>query len=355
MPMRDPAHRPEEFSSFVGRTLEVGELRELLHVMRAVTLCGAGGIGKSRLALRLLDAVAAEFPDGAWFVELSDLRQPEHVVPWPSPRSSASTRSRAGRCSTRSPTPSGTAAALLVLDNCEHLIDACASLCQRLLASSPGLQVVATSREPLRVAAEAVWQVPPLGLPPAARARTTTSLRGYDAIRLFAERATAAAPGFAAQGQATSAASRRICRALDGLPLAIELAAAWVRVLSVEQIAARLDRRLALLTSSDRTAPARQQTLRATFDWSYEPALRAGADAAAPAVGPGRLVAGDGRAGVRRREPARRRHRRPADRAGGQVAGRSGARGARAGQVQDAGDGPRVRQRPGSSRLARRR
>jgi predicted ATPase/DNA-binding CsgD family transcriptional regulator len=267
MPMPDPAHRPEEFSSFVGRALEVGELRGLLRVMRAVTLCGAGGIGKSRLAMRLLDAVAADFPDGAWFVELSDLRQPEHVVPWVA--SVIGVDEEPGRRLL------DTLAdflrhrrVLLVLDNCEHLIDACASLCQRLLASSPGLQVVATSREPLRVAAETVWPVPPLGLPPAQPGSLDQS-RDYDAIRLFTERASAAAPSFVV-GPGNIGSVAAICRALDGLPLAIELAAAWVRVLSLEQIAARLDRRLALLTSMDRTVPPRQQTLRATFDWSYD-------------------------------------------------------------------------------------
>src|SRR5580704_19758639 len=165
MPMRDPGHRPEEFSSFVGRTAEVGELRELLRVMRAVTLCGAGGIGKSRLALRLLDAVAAEYPDGAWFVELSDLRQPEHVVP--SVAAVIGVDEEPGRPLIDTLADSMRhRRVLLVLDNCEHLIHECASLCQRLLASAPALQVVATSREPLRVAAETVWPVPPLALPP---------------------------------------------------------------------------------------------------------------------------------------------------------------------------------------------
>src|SRR5215469_5839979 len=266
MPMRDLARQPEVFSSFVGRRLEVDELRALLHTPRAVTLCGAGGIGKSRLAMKLLEVVAHEFPDGAWFVELADLRQPEHVVPW--------VASVVGVDEEPSRPPLDTLAdslryrrVLLVLDNCEHLIDACASLCQRLLASAPGLQVVVTSREPLRVAAETVWPVPPLRLPPH-DSQDIDSLSGYDAIRLFAERATAAASGFEI-GPGNMASVAAICRALDGLPLAIELAAAWVRVLSVEQIAARLDRRLALLTSTDRTVPARQQTLRATFDWSY--------------------------------------------------------------------------------------
>ena len=272
MPMPDPGHRPEEFSSFVGRTAEVGELRELLRVMRAVTLCGAGGIGKSRLALRLLEAVAGEFPDGAWFVELSDLGQPGNLVPWLA--AVVGVDEEPGRPLIDTLAESFRhRRVLLVLDNCEHLIDACASLCQRLLASSPGLQVIATSREPLRVAAESVWPVPPLGLPPLGPAPDQPLdldlLQGYDAIRLFTERASAAAPGFAlGPGNIDSVAA--ICRALDGLPLAIELAAAWVRVLSVEQIAARLDHRFTLLTSTDRTVPARQQTLRATFDWSYD-------------------------------------------------------------------------------------
>jgi predicted ATPase/DNA-binding CsgD family transcriptional regulator len=265
--MRDHAHRPEEFSSFVGRSSEVEELRELLGAMRAVTLCGAGGIGKTRLAVRLLSAVADEFPDGSWFVELGELRQADGVVP----RLAAvmGVDEEPGR-----PLLDTIAdmlrqrRAILVLDNCEHLIDACATLCQRLLASSPGLRIVAASREPLRVAAEAIWQVPPLSLPPALFG-SLEELSGSDSVRLFAERATAALPAFAL-GPGNMAGVAGICRALDGLPLAIELAAAWVRVLSVEQIGARLDHSLALLTSADRAVPARQQTLRATFDWSYD-------------------------------------------------------------------------------------
>ena len=270
--MRELGYRPEEFSSFVGRTSEIGELRGLMHVMRAVTLCGAGGIGKTRLALRLLAAVSADFPDGAWFVELGELRQPENVVAWVA--AAAGVHEEPGRPLLDTLADSlRHRRAILVLDNCEHLVNACAALCQRLLASSPRLQVVCTSREPLRVAAEAVWQVPPLAVPPVASPSQDPAdpkeLRGYDAIRLFVTRASAAAPGFAL-GPSNTPAVIAICRALDGLPLAIELAAAWVRVLSVDQIAARLDRRLALLTSADRSVPARQQTLRATFDWSYE-------------------------------------------------------------------------------------
>ncbi|HXB47237.1 MAG TPA: tetratricopeptide repeat protein [Streptosporangiaceae bacterium] len=272
MTMRDLAYRPEEFSSFVGRTSEINELRELMRAMRAVTLCGAGGIGKTRLALRLLAAIAPEFPDGAWFVELGDVRHPEHVV--------ARVAAAVGVHEERGRPLLDTLAdslrhrrAILVLDNCEHLVNTCAAVCKHLLASSPGLQMVCTSREPLRVAAEAIWQVPPLTLPdavpPPGDSDGLAELRDFDAIRLFATRAAAATPAFTL-GPANAAAVATICQALDGLPLAIELAAAWVRVLSVDQIAARLDRRLALLTSADRSVPARQQTLRATFDWSYD-------------------------------------------------------------------------------------
>ena len=272
MTMRDIAYRPEEFSSFVGRTAEINELRELMRTMRAVTLCGAGGIGKTRLALRLLAAVAADFPDGAWFAELGEVRQPEHVVD----RIAAvvGVHEERGRALLDTLADSlRHRRAVLVLDNCEHLVNECAVVCKHLLASSPGLRIVCTSREPLRVAAEAVWQVPPLARPVAVPlpvdADGLAELRDFDAIRLFATRAAAAAPGFTL-GPANAATVAKICQALDGLPLAIELAAAWVRVLSVDQIAARLDRRLALLTSADRSVPARQQTLRATFDWSYD-------------------------------------------------------------------------------------
>ena len=272
MTMRDLTYRPEEFSSFVGRMSEISELRELMRAMRAVTLCGAGGIGKSRLALRLLAAISADFPDGFWFVELGEVRQAEHVIAQVA--AAVGVHEEPGRPLLDTLADSlRYRRAVLVLDNCEHVVNACAGVCQRLLASSPGLQIVCASREPLRVAAEAVWQVPPLALPavvpPAGDSDGLAEFRNYDAIRLFATRAAAVAPGFTIS-PANAAAIATICRALDGLPLAIELAAAWVRVLSVDQIAARLDRRLALLTSADRSVPARQQTLRATFDWSYD-------------------------------------------------------------------------------------
>jgi predicted ATPase/DNA-binding CsgD family transcriptional regulator len=263
----EQAFVPAEFSSFIGRADEVAELAGLLPTVRALTLCGAGGIGKTRLALRLLAATRADFPDGTWFVDLGELRRPELAVA--SVAAVLGVDEEPGRPLTDTLADAVRhRAALLVLDNCEHLIGACAALCQRLLASAPDLRVIATSREPMRVAAETVWQVPPLTLPPAG-VTSPTELGEYDAVRLFAERAAAAAPGFSV-GPANAAAIARICRALDGLPLAIELAAAWVRVLSVDQIATRISDRFVLLTTADRGAPARQQTLRAAIDWSYD-------------------------------------------------------------------------------------
>jgi predicted ATPase/DNA-binding CsgD family transcriptional regulator len=257
----------DEPNSFVGRERELEELRQFARGMRAVTLCGAGGIGKTRLLLRLLAAVSDDYPDGTWFVELGDLRQAELVVSRVATAIGVAEEPGVPLIETLTDALR-TRRLLLALDNCEHLIDACASLCQRLLAGSPGLQVLATSREALRVAAEVVWQVPPLALPPA-EVTSAVELAGYDAVRLFADRAAAAVPGFSL-GPANVAAVVSVCRALDGLPLAIELAAARVRVLSVDQIAARLGDRFHLLTTGDRTAPPRQQTLRAAIDWSYD-------------------------------------------------------------------------------------
>jgi predicted ATPase/DNA-binding CsgD family transcriptional regulator len=258
----------EEPNSFVGRERELDELRRFVPSARAVTLCGPGGIGKTRLALRVLAELADEFPDGVWFIELGELRQPDLVVSRVA--SVIGVDEEPGR-----PLLDTLADALrprrmlLALDTCEHLIDACARMCHRLLASSQGLHVLATSREPLRMAAEAVWQVPPLSLPQQGAPEAAEEVTRYEAVRLFGDRAEASLPGFALGVDNASAVSA-LCRSLDGVPLAIELAAAWVRVLSVDQIVTRLDDRFRLLTSGDRTAPARQRTLRAAIDWSHD-------------------------------------------------------------------------------------
>jgi len=262
------ARLPEEPNRFIGREHEIGGLRRTLRQARALTLCGPGGIGKTRLALRILAAAADEYPDGTWFIELADLRQPDLVASRVAAALGIS--EEAGR-----PLLDTLADALrprhlvLALDNCEHLIDACAQVGGRLLASSPGLRLLNTSREPLRIAAETVWPVPPLAVAPADAERGARDTERYEAVQLFADRAAAAQPGFAVDA-ANAAAVAAICRALDGMPLAIELAAARVRVLSPEQIRARMDDRFGLLTAGDRSAAPRQQTLRATIEWSYE-------------------------------------------------------------------------------------
>jgi predicted ATPase/DNA-binding CsgD family transcriptional regulator len=259
---------PAEPNSFVGRERDLAELARLLGDVRALTLCGPGGIGKTRLALRLASEIVSGYPDGAWLVELADTEDPSLVA-----RRAAATlgvREEPDRPLAETLTVAlRPRRLLLVLDTCEHVVDACAALVQQLLAGCPGVRVIATSREPLRVRGETVWRVPPLDLPAAPGELTPGELAGHEAIRLFADRAGAVRPGFALDAVSAPAVAR-LCRTLDGIPLAIELAAGRVGALSVEQIAARLGDRFSLLASGDRTAPVRQQTLRAAVDWSYE-------------------------------------------------------------------------------------
>src|SRR5580658_3286111 len=261
---------PAEPNSFIGRERDLAELAQLLGDVRALTLSGPGGIGKTRLAIRLARNVIAEGPgtrddlDEAWLVELADWRgqTAQHVAATIGVREEpgvplAQTLAEALRSRHM----------LLILDTCEHQVGDCATLVQLLLARCPWLRIVATSREPLRVRGETVWRVPPLDLPP--EQANGTDLTRHEAIQLFAVRAAGARPGFILTEE-NAASVARLCRTLDGIPLGIELSAARVRALSVEQIADRLRDRFQLLDSGDRTAPARQQTLRATVDWSYE-------------------------------------------------------------------------------------
>src|SRR6202042_2032181 len=269
---------PAEPNSFIGRERDLAELVKLLTEVRALTLSGPGGIGKTRLAVRLAREVidtgesidgteAAGFGadlDEAWLVELADWRgqTAQHVAATIGVREEpgvplAQTLAEALRSRHM----------LLILDTCEHQVGDCATLVQLLLARCPWLRIVATSREPLRVRGETVWRVPPLDLPP--ERANGTDLGAHEAARLFAARAAGARAGFAVT-EDNVAQVARLCRTLDGIPLGIELAAARVRALSVEQIADRLRGRFQLLASGDRTAPLRQQTLRATVDWSYE-------------------------------------------------------------------------------------
>jgi predicted ATPase/DNA-binding CsgD family transcriptional regulator len=267
-PEAPAAQLPEEPNRFIGRERELGYLRDTLRRTRELTLCGAGGIGKTRLALRLLAITAGDFADGVYAVELGDLWEPDLIVS----RMAAliGVEPEAGRVLQDTLASAlETRQALIMLDNCEHLVDACAALCQNLLAGCPELRIVATSQEPLRIPQESVWQVAPLAVPPPEAPRDAAQLAGFEAVQLFADRAAAARPGFAIT-ERNAMAVADICRALDGVPLAIELAAARVAVLSAEQIAARLGDRFTLLGSGDRTAPPRQRTLRATIDWSHD-------------------------------------------------------------------------------------
>ncbi|MEU6711774.1 LuxR C-terminal-related transcriptional regulator [Nonomuraea sp. NPDC046802] len=244
----DFSNLPAEPNAFVGRESDVDELVQLMRVSRVVTLCGAGGIGKTRLALRLAARIARDHPGGGWLIELADLEKGEvrgHVA--------AALRIAGDLAETI-----GARRVMLVLDNCETVIAECAELCRDLLRACPGLTVLATSREPLRVPGETVWRVPPLSVDGAES----------EAVRLFVARAGAARSGFELDAE-TLPLVVALCQALDGLPLAIELAAALVRVLSVGQLVERLDDRFRLLAGGDRTAPARHRTLRAAVDWSY--------------------------------------------------------------------------------------
>jgi predicted ATPase/DNA-binding CsgD family transcriptional regulator len=259
---------PAEPNSFIGRERDLAELARLLSDVRVLTLCGPGGIGKTRLALRLACEIVTGFPDGAWLVELADTEDPALVTR----RVAAALGIREEPDRPLAETVTETLRPrrlLLILDTCEHVVDASAALVQQLLGGCPELRVVTTSREPLRVRGETVWRVPPLALPSAVDELAAGDLAQHEAIQLFAARAAAVRPGFTL-GAGNTGAVARLCRTLDGMPLAIELAAARVGALSVEQIAARLGDRFQLLASGDRTAPARQQTLRAAVDWSYE-------------------------------------------------------------------------------------
>jgi len=257
----------EPVSELIGRDIERGEILDLIAAHRLVTLTGAGGIGKTRLGFAAARHLLPGFADGVWVIELAPLSDPELV-----PVTVATTLGldlSAGAVSAQSVANALRARQLmLVLDSCEHVVDAAARMAEALLRANPGIRVIATSREPLRAEGEHVYPVPPLAVPTEGSLDREDPLR-YGAVRLFVERVGAAAPHFSPDVR-VAAVMAEICRRLDGIPLAIELAAARAAALGLDGLAVRLNDRFRLLSGGPRTAMPRHQTLRATLDWSYE-------------------------------------------------------------------------------------
>jgi predicted ATPase/DNA-binding SARP family transcriptional activator/DNA-binding CsgD family transcriptional regulator len=259
---------PGARTKFIGREQEMLEIKRLLSMTRLLTLTGAGGSGKTRLALEIARDLVGAYPDGVWLAELAPLSDPElvpnavatalgvHEQPGRSLEDALADFLRPKQM-------------LLVLDNCEHLIEACAELLDKLLNSCERLRVLATSREALGIAGEVNWLVPSLSVPDTDRVLTVPSLTRYESVRLFVDRARSRLPTFELTPENTGAVAEVCCR-LDGIPLAIELATARMSALAVDQIAERLEDSLGLLTTGSRTAATRQRTLKATLEWSYE-------------------------------------------------------------------------------------
>jgi predicted ATPase/DNA-binding CsgD family transcriptional regulator len=267
-PARRPGNLPAETASFIGRRRELAEVRKKLTEARLVSLVGPGGVGKTRLAVRIATDLSRGFSGGGWLVELAEIGDPalvSHAV-----MTALDLRDQA------EPEPLSLLLAylrnqelLLVVDNCEHLLQAAAQVVTDIIKAAPGVRVIATSREPLSVTGEYVVPVPPLELPAPGATEPLAQLRQNEAVRLFTERATAASGTFELTA-ANQAAVLDLCRQLDGLPLAIELAAVRTRVLSAGQIVDRLADRFALLTGGNRAALPRHQTLRTTLEWSHD-------------------------------------------------------------------------------------
>jgi predicted ATPase len=262
-----PNNLPRQLTSFIGREKEMADVTRQLSAASLVTLTGSGGAGKTRLALQVAAEAVEDYPDGVWLAEFAPIADPTLV-----PKTVASALrvpEQPGRDLTETLIDAlRPKAVLLVLDNCEHLLAACADLAAALLRACPQVRILATSREALGVPGEILWRIPSLSVPDIRRLPASEDLVLYEAVRLFVDRAVAITPGFTVTNENAPAVAQ-VCQRLDGIPLAIELAAARVKVLAVEQIAARLDDRFRLLTGGGRMVLPRHQTLRAAIDWSY--------------------------------------------------------------------------------------
>jgi predicted ATPase len=263
-----PNNLPTQMTSFIGRKKEIDAVIDLLTQNRLVTLTGSGGVGKTRLTLRIAETLLSDYPDGAWLVELAPVTDPQMVI--------QATAAALGLRSMGSQPIDDILKdylhgrrALLILDNCEHLIVSCAVLAQELLQACPGVKILAPSREALGISGEVPFHVPSLTLPGPSRLMELDRLESFEALRLFSERARVVRTDFLLR-EDNVAYVAQVCQRLDGIPLAIELAAARLSVLTVSQLASRLDDAFRLLTGGTRTALPRQQTLRATIDWSYQ-------------------------------------------------------------------------------------
>jgi predicted ATPase/class 3 adenylate cyclase len=261
-----PNNLPIQLTSFIGRNKEVRHIKKLLEQYPLVTLTGSGGIGKTRLSIQVASELLKEYPDGAWLVELAPVTDPSFVIQ--------------AVCAVLDVTPPGNTLALntltgylrpkkilLIIDNCEHLIDACAQLAEALLHTCPDLQIIASSREAFGIKGESAYEVPSLSLVDSKCGLKI--IEQSEAVRFFVERSRAILPGYTLT-EANAPTIAQICSRLSGMPLAIELAAARVKMMSADEIAKRLDDRFELLTGGSRIAPPRHQTLRATIDWSHD-------------------------------------------------------------------------------------
>jgi predicted ATPase/class 3 adenylate cyclase/Tfp pilus assembly protein PilF len=259
---------PIQSTSFVGRDREIQDVKALLRSVRLLTLTGSGGAGKTRLSLQVGADCIDEFADGVWFVELAPLTDPRLVAQTVATALGSKEQPGVALADTLTQDLKNKDL-LLLLDNCEHMVQASAQLCQSLLAACTNVRILATSREALRVSGESVYRVPSLATPDPKSGSSVEALTQYAAVQLFIDRALAVKSSFQVNN-ANAPAVASICHRLDGIPLAIELAAVRVRSMSLEEVNQRLDQRFRLLTGGSRTALPRQQTLRSLIDWSYD-------------------------------------------------------------------------------------